>query len=101
MVDPWGGSYYVETPDRTSWPTKPGRIIEEVEALGGMAKAIETGLPKLRIEEAAARKQARIDSGQEVIVGVNKLPARRRARNRWRYLHIDNDAVRESARWRG
>jgi methylmalonyl-CoA mutase len=73
-IDPWGGSYYVErlTHDlaRRAWA-----LIEEVEELGGMAKAIEAGLPKLRIEEAATRTQARIDSGQQTIVGVNKLRA--------------------------
>ncbi len=70
VVDPWGGSYYVEklTHDlmQRAW-----QLIQEVEQLGGMAKAIETGLPKMRIEEAAARKQARIDSGKDIIVGVN------------------------------
>ena len=80
VVDPWAGSYYVETLThelmRRAW-----QHIQEIEALGGMTKAIETGLPKMRIEEAAARRQARIDSGREVIVGVNKyrLP---HARNR-------------------
>jgi methylmalonyl-CoA mutase len=71
LIDPWAGSYYVEklTADlaRKSWA-----LIEEVEGLGGMAKAIETGIPKMRIEEAAAKKQARIDAGTEVIVGVNR-----------------------------
>src|SRR5580704_14359588 len=70
VVDPWAGSYYVEklTHDlmHRAW-----ELIEEVESLGGMTKAIETGLPKLRIEEAAARRQARIDSGREILVGVN------------------------------
>ena len=72
IVDPWGGSYYVErlTGDlaRRAW-----EHMEEVEALGGMAKAIEAGIPKLRIEEAAARAQARIDGGLQTIVGVNKF----------------------------
>jgi len=71
-VDPWAGSYYVETLTdelaRKAWA-----LIEEVEQLGGMSKAVETGIPKMRIEEAAARKQARIDSGQEMILGVNKF----------------------------
>lgn len=71
LIDPWAGSYYVEklTADlaRKAWA-----LIEEVEGLGGMAKAIETGIPKMRIEEAAAKKQARIDAGTEVIVGVNR-----------------------------
>jgi methylmalonyl-CoA mutase len=71
LIDPWAGSYYVEklTSDLTH---KAWALIEEVEKLGGMAKAIETGIPKMRIEEAAAKKQARIDAGTEVIVGVNK-----------------------------
>src|SRR5450432_637986 len=71
VVDPWAGSYYVERLTHelmhAAWT-----LIEEVEALGGMAKAIETGIPKMRIEEAAARRQALIDSGRETIVGVNK-----------------------------
>ncbi len=70
-VDPWAGSYYVEyLTDRIA--RRAWELIQEVEELGGMAKAIETGLPKMRIEEAAARKQARIDSGKDTIVGVNK-----------------------------
>ena len=71
VVDPWGGSYYVEYLTK-ELVEKAWALIEEVEALGGMTKAIETGLPKMRIEEAAARKQARIDSGKDIIVGVNK-----------------------------
>lgn len=93
VVDPWGGSYYVEklTHDlmQLAW-----KHVEEVELLGGMAKAIETGLPKLRIEEAAARRQAMIDSGQEVIVGVNKYRLDREAP--MEILEVDNTAVRES-----
>ena len=70
-VDPLGGSYYIES--LTDGIIKEARkIIDEVEELGGMAKAIETGMPKLRVEESAARKQARIDQGLDVIVGVNK-----------------------------
>src|SRR5690606_3067378 len=69
-VDPWGGSYYVESLTQDI-AQKAWALVEEVEQLGGMAKAIEAGLPKMRIEEAAARKQARIDSGKDVIVGVN------------------------------
>jgi methylmalonyl-CoA mutase len=94
VVDPWGGSYYVEslTADLAN---QAWALIEEVEALGGMAAAIETGLPKLRIEEAAARKQSRIDAGQEVIVGVNKYPAPE-GEALLEVLQIDNDAVRES-----
>lgn len=69
-VDPWGGSYYVEYLTE-QLAQKAWALIEEVEALGGMAKAIETGVPKMRIEEASARKQARIDGGKDIIVGVN------------------------------
>ncbi len=94
VVDPWGGSYYVEslTADLAN---QAWALMEEVEALGGMAAAIETGLPKLRIEEAAARKQSRIDTGQEVIVGVNKYLAPE-GDAPLEVLQIDNDAVRES-----
>ncbi|RYF10091.1 MAG: methylmalonyl-CoA mutase, partial [Deltaproteobacteria bacterium] len=94
VVDPWGGSYYVEslTADLAN---QAWALMEEVEALGGMAAAIETGLPKLRIEEAAARKQSRIDTGQEVIVGVNKYLAPE-GEAPIDVLKIDNDAVRES-----
>ena len=92
-VDPWGGSYYVEflTKELTE---KAWALIEEVEQLGGMTKAIETGLPKLRIEEAAARKQARIDGGKDVIVGVNRYKAE--SKTEIDLLDIDNQAVRES-----
>ena len=69
-VDPWAGSYYVEKLTNEI-ADKAWTLIEEVEELGGMAKAIETGLPKMRIEEAAARKQAKIDASKEIIVGVN------------------------------
>ena len=93
VVDPWGGSYYVEklTHDLVE---KAWAHIEEVEKLGGMAKAIETGLPKLRIEEAAARRQAMIDSGQETIVGVNKH--RLEQEDPMEILEVDNSAVREA-----
>lgn len=70
VIDPWGGSYYVEHLTHEI-AVKAWDLIQEIEALGGMAKAIETGLPKLKIEEAAARKQARIDSGKDLIIGVN------------------------------
>jgi methylmalonyl-CoA mutase len=93
VVDPWAGSYYVERLTHelmhTAW-----QHIQEVEALGGMAKAIETGLPKMRIEEAAARRQARIDSGREVIVGVNRYRREREAP--LRVLEVDNREVRAS-----
>jgi methylmalonyl-CoA mutase len=92
-VDPWGGSYYVEylTHELTQ---RAWALIEEVEELGGMTKAIETGLPKMRIEEAAARKQARIDSGRDVIVGVNKYKPE--SAEPLDILDIDNQAVRLS-----
>ncbi len=93
VVDPWGGSYYVESLTH-ELADKAWALIQEVEELGGMAKAIETGLPKLRIEEAAARKQARIDGGRETIVGVNKYQTTEKTEVE--VLDIDNDAVRES-----
>ena len=93
VVDPWGGSYYVETLTN-ELADRAWALIQEVEELGGMAQAIETGLPKLRNEEAAARKQARIDSGQETIVGVNKYQTTEKTEVE--VLDIDNDAVRES-----
>ena len=93
VVDPWGGSYYVETLTH-ELADKAWALIQEVEELGGMAQAIETGLPKLRIEEAAARKQARIDAGKEIIVGVNKYQTTEKTEVE--VLDIDNDAVRES-----
>lgn len=90
-VDPWAGSYYVEmlTDElaRKAWA-----LIEEVEQLGGMSKAVETGIPKMRIEEAAARKQARIDSGQEMILGVNKY--RLEKEDPIETLDVDNTMVR-------
>ena len=90
-VDPWAGSYYVEslTAEITQ---KAWALIQEVEELGGMTKAIEAGIPKLRIEEAAARKQARIDSNQDVIVGVNKY--RLKKEDPLHILDIDNEMVR-------
>lgn len=91
-VDPWAGSYYVESlTDEIA--QKAWKLIEEVEALGGMTKAIEAGIPKLRIEEAAARKQARIDSTQDIIVGVNKY--RPTEDEHLDILDIDNTKVRE------
>ncbi|QDK82726.1 methylmalonyl-CoA mutase [Spirosoma sp. KCTC 42546] len=92
-VDPWGGSYYVEFLTK-ELVDKAWALMEEVEQLGGMTKAIETGLPKLRIEEAAARKQARIDSGKDVIVGVNRYKPE--TETSIDLLDIDNQAVRES-----
>ena len=91
-VDPWAGSYYVESLTneiaQNAW-----KLIEEVEELGGMTKAIEAGIPKLRIEEAAARKQARIDSSQDIIVGVNKY--RLEKEDPLQILDVDNDMVRK------
>ncbi len=92
-VDPWGGSYYVEYLTK-ELAEKAWALIDEVEQLGGMTKAIETGLPKLRIEEAAARKQARIDGGKDVVVGVNRY--RPDSEQKIDLLDIDNQAVRES-----
>ena len=91
-VDPWAGSYYVESLTneiaQNAW-----KLIEEVEELGGMTKAIEAGIPKLRIEEAAARKQARIDSSQDVIVGINKY--RLEKEDPLHILDVDNQMVRK------
>lgn len=93
VVDPWGGSYYVEhlTQElvKSAWT-----LMEEVEELGGMAKAIESGIPKMRIEEAAARRQARIDSGKDVIVGVNKYKTAED--KEIDLLEVDNKAVLQS-----
>ena len=93
-VDPWGGSYYIEklTHDMAQ---KAWSHIQEIEELGGMAKAIETGLPKMRIEEAAARKQARIDSGKDTIVGVNKYTIDKEDQT-IDILEVDNTSVRQS-----
>lgn len=92
-VDPWAGSYYVESLTN-ELVHKAWKHIEEIEELGGMAKAIETGLPKMRIEEAAARKQARIDSKADTIVGVNKY--RLDKEDPLDILEVDNTAVREA-----
>ncbi len=92
-IDPWGGSAYVEKLT-AELVDKAWALIEEVEALGGMAKAIETGLPKMRIEEAAARKQARIDSGKDVIVGVNRYQTDEV--KPLEILEVDNGKVRDS-----
>jgi len=92
-VDPWAGSYYVEYLTQEI-AKKAWALIEEVEELGGMAKAIETGVPKMRIEEASARKQARLDSGQDVLVGVNKYQTKEKSD--LEILEVDNTVVRES-----
>ncbi|HTS25805.1 MAG TPA: methylmalonyl-CoA mutase [Bryobacteraceae bacterium] len=93
VVDPWAGSYYVESLTH-ELIHKAWHHIQEIESLGGMAKAIETGIPKMRIEEAAARRQARIDSGREVIVGVNKY--RPEEEEQIEVREVDNRAVREA-----
>jgi len=93
VIDPWAGSYYLESLTDALMKRSWGHIME-VEKLGGMAKAIETGLPKLRIEEAAARRQAHIDSGEDTIVGVNKYRLERE--DPMEILEVDNSAVRES-----
>jgi methylmalonyl-CoA mutase len=92
-IDPWAGSYYVESLTN-ELAHKAWEHIQEVESLGGMAKAIETGVPKLRIEEAAARKQARIDSGLEKIIGINEY--RLAHEDPIEILDVDNTKVRES-----
>ncbi len=92
VIDPWGGSYYVEALTNAIMH-KAWEHIEEVESLGGMAKAIETGVPKMRIEEASARRQARIDSGKEAIIGVNKYKLDHE--DPIDILEVDNTAVRE------
>ena len=92
VVDPWGGSYYLEyLTDQLL--EKAWALIQEVEELGGMAKAIEAGIPKMRIEEAAARKQARIDSGKDVIVGVNRYQTEEETA--FEILEVDNKTVME------
>ena len=90
-VDPWAGSYYIEKLSQEI-AEKAWSHIEEVESLGGMTAAIKSGVPKLRIEEAAARKQARIDSGQDIIVGVNKFKLKNE--DPLQILEVDNDLVR-------
>lgn len=93
FIDPWAGSYYVEklTGELVD---EAWKLIQEVEELGGMAKAIETGVPKMRIEEAAARKQARIDAGKDIIVGVNRYQLEKE--EPIEILEVDNTKVRES-----
>jgi methylmalonyl-CoA mutase len=93
VIDPWGGSYLMETLTQ-QLADRAWELIAEVEKLGGMARAIESGVPKMRIEESAARKQARIDRGEDVIVGVNKY--RSGVDDNVDVLEIDNRAVREA-----
>ena len=92
-IDPWGGSYYVESLTQDI-ANRAWEHIQEIESLGGMAKAIETGVPKMRIEEAAARTQAKIDTGKNTIVGVNKFKLEKE--DPLEILDVDNTAVRES-----
>lgn len=92
-IDPWGGSFYIESLTKQI-ADKARELIAEIEELGGMAKAIETGLPKMRIEEAAARRQARIDSGRDIIIGVNAYQIQEK--EQLDILEIDNTEVRES-----
>ena len=92
-VDPWAGSFHVEELTENI-ANKAWKLIEEVEKLGGMTKAIEKGIPKMRIEEAAAIKQAKIDSGQDIIVGVNKYQLEKE--DPLHFLEVDNEAVRNS-----
>ncbi len=91
VIDPWGGSYYVESLTKEI-ADRAWKLIQEIEELGGMAKAIETGIPKMRIEEAAARTQARIDSGRQIIVGTNAYTLDEE--EPIDILEIDNTAVR-------
>jgi methylmalonyl-CoA mutase len=93
VVDPWGGSYFMESLTESVYRAA-GELIDEVESLGGMTKAIVAGMPKLRIEEAATRRQARVDSGEDIIVGVNKY--RLEEEEQLDVRDIDNTAVRES-----
>ena len=91
VVDPWGGSFYVESLT-AELAQKAWELIEEIESVGGMTKAIEAGLPKMKIEEAAAKKQARIDSGQDILVGVNRFNSGHQPK--MELLEVDNTAVR-------
>jgi methylmalonyl-CoA mutase len=93
VVDPWGGSYFMESLTQSVYQAA-NKLIDEVEALGGMTQAIEEGMPKLKIEEAATRRQARVDSGEDVIVGVNKY--RLDQESQLEVRDIDNSAVRDS-----
>jgi methylmalonyl-CoA mutase len=93
VVDPWGGSYMMETLTN-ELAAEAKKIIDEIEELGGMTQAIISGMPKLKIEESAARRQARLDSGAEVQVGVNKYRLENEEQN-FEVLKIDNKEVRE------
>ncbi|MEQ9231450.1 MAG: methylmalonyl-CoA mutase, partial [Cyclobacteriaceae bacterium] len=93
VIDPWGGSHFVEKLTHET-AERAWELIQEVEAMGGMAKAIEEGFPKMKIEEAAARKQALIDSGREVVVGVNRYQPEEKTE--LKLLKVDNEKVRKS-----
>ena len=93
VVDPWGGSYFMESLTESMYKAA-NELIDEVEAMGGMTRAIEAGMPKLRIEESATRRQARVDSGEDVIVGVNKYRLAKEGQIEVR--DIDNTAVRDA-----
>lgn len=95
FIDPCGGSYYIEKLT-SQLVDEAWKLIEEVEELGGMSKAIETGLPKMRIEEAAARKQARIDSGKDIIVGINRYQVNEENQEQLDILEVDNTKVRQA-----
>ncbi|NLO20309.1 MAG: methylmalonyl-CoA mutase [Ignavibacteria bacterium] len=92
VIDPWAGSYYLESLTNEIMH-RAWNHIEEIESLGGMAKAIETGIPKMRVEEASARRQARIDSGKELIIGVNKYKLEKETQID--FLEVDNSLVRD------
>src|SRR5690349_17034416 len=94
-VDPWGGSYFMESLTH-ALAAKALGIIDETERLGGMTKAVESGMPKLRIEEAAAKRQARVDRGTEVVVGVNKYQPSTKEQEKFDILVVDNKQVREA-----
>ncbi|MBM4362161.1 MAG: methylmalonyl-CoA mutase [Deltaproteobacteria bacterium] len=94
-VDPFGGSYFMESLTHALAARALG-IIEEVEAMGGMTRAVESGMPKLRIEEAAARRQARVDRGSDVVVGVNKYKAKDAGEDKFDILVVDNQQVRQA-----
>jgi methylmalonyl-CoA mutase len=94
-VDPWGGSYFMESLTH-ALAAKALGIIDETEKLGGMTRAVESGMPKLRIEEAAAKRQARVDRGTDVVVGVNKYPAPKGEQEKFDILVVDNKQVRDA-----
>ncbi|HEX7668195.1 MAG TPA: methylmalonyl-CoA mutase, partial [Polyangiaceae bacterium] len=94
-VDPWGGSYFMESLTH-ALATRALEIIEEVEQMGGMTRAVETGMPKLRVEEAAAKRQARVDRAMDVVVGVNKYQVPAEGAEKFDILVVDNTQVRDA-----